>query len=244
VRLSRLARTASCATKRLRHDRCQADAEATFRSHEKSTAELLGYDLSKLTPAQSVRLDRAASIRLEIDDLQSKQLAGLPFDLKTYVLASEALERLVGGDPQKPATDAFAGARDELLRFLDQRAEALERRAERDEKNKAIPNPGGDAQYSANTQANAQLAVVGSVPEGDDSPPPSNVRHTYIDHAVLAEPLPTAEQDPLRHSSMNNPASVPLPRKPTEQSATYSAFADYEARRRSGFRRFDMPDGF
>jgi hypothetical protein len=33
----------------------------------KTSAELLGYDLDNLTPAQSVRLDRAAAIRLELE---------------------------------------------------------------------------------------------------------------------------------------------------------------------------------
>ena len=57
----------------------------------KLTATLLGYDLSNLTPAQSVRLDRAAALRLELDDVQSRQLAGLPVDMAKFVVASEAL---------------------------------------------------------------------------------------------------------------------------------------------------------
>jgi hypothetical protein len=69
----------------------------------KLTADLLGYDLTNLTPAQSVRLDRAAAIRLMLDDVQSRQLAGLDIDMTKFVAASEVLERMLdGGDPEQP----------------------------------------------------------------------------------------------------------------------------------------------
>jgi hypothetical protein len=94
----------------------------------KSAADMLGYDLTvKLTAAQSVRLDRAAALRLELDDLQGRQLAGLPIDTNKYVVASESLERLVGGDPeQSTTTHDFIGAREELENFFVQRAERIE----------------------------------------------------------------------------------------------------------------------
>src|ERR1700722_14073830 len=109
----------------------------------KTTADMLGYDLSNLTPAQSIRLDRAASLRLELDDLQGKQLGGLPFDAKQYVVVSESLERMFGGDPSSPADaetdeqrrlrwekETFAGAAEELAQLLGRRHDALERRKE------------------------------------------------------------------------------------------------------------------
>lgn len=58
-------------------------------------AQLLGVDLQRMSPAQTVRLDRATALRLEIDTLQSKQLAGSPIDVGKLMQASEALERLL-----------------------------------------------------------------------------------------------------------------------------------------------------
>lgn len=64
----------------------------------RSTAKMLDYDHANLTAAQSVRLDRAVMLRLELEDCQTKKLAGESFDTNKYIAASEALERLVGGD--------------------------------------------------------------------------------------------------------------------------------------------------
>ena len=70
----------------------------------RDTAKMLGYDYANLTAAQSVRVDRAAMLRLELDDCQTKKLAGQPFDVNKYIAASEALERLVGGQPEQTNT--------------------------------------------------------------------------------------------------------------------------------------------
>jgi hypothetical protein len=67
----------------------------------RSTAKMLDYDYANLTAAESVRLDRAAMLRLELDDCQNKKLASQPFDMNKYIAASEALERLVGGQPEQ-----------------------------------------------------------------------------------------------------------------------------------------------
>ena len=94
-------------------------------------AGLLKYDLSNLTAAQSVRLDRAAALRLELDDVQSRQLAGLPIDMAKFVVASEALERLVGGNPDAPAAghDFFRSATKNCAASSLRRADAIARSA-------------------------------------------------------------------------------------------------------------------
>lgn len=98
----------------------------------RETAELLGYDIDNLTAAQSVRLDRAATLRLELDDIETRQLAGLPIEMAKYVVASEALERLVAtahGNPEQTTSGMFAGARAELAALVENLARAEEYKA-------------------------------------------------------------------------------------------------------------------
>jgi hypothetical protein len=110
----------------------------------KETATLLGLDIEHLTPAQSIRLDRAATLRLELDDIESRKLVGAQFDAQKYIAISEALERLMGGDPATGADGdfearynarvqaEFAGAREELSALLSSQAHNLEARDERE----------------------------------------------------------------------------------------------------------------
>ena len=70
----------------------------------KDTCRMLQYDINALTPAQEVRLSRAAMLRLELDDCATKKLAGQPFDTVKYIAASENLERLIGSDPEQTTT--------------------------------------------------------------------------------------------------------------------------------------------
>ena len=64
------------------------------------TAKLLGFDLNNLSPSQSVRVDRAASLRLQLDDIQSAQLRGDAIDMPRFILASKELEAMLGGNPE------------------------------------------------------------------------------------------------------------------------------------------------
>jgi hypothetical protein len=91
----------------------------TSAMHEqlrKATAKMLGYDYDNLTSAQSVRLDRAAMLRLELDDCQTAKLNGQPFDMVKYIAASESLERLMGGTPDEPYA---AGDVDAILHQIE-----------------------------------------------------------------------------------------------------------------------------
>jgi hypothetical protein len=93
----------------------------------KETAELLGLDINALSAAQSVRLDRCSTLRLEIDDIESRKLQGVAFDAVKYIAVSEALERMVGGNPEQTnTTHDFTGAKEELARLLNQRGSAIE----------------------------------------------------------------------------------------------------------------------
>jgi hypothetical protein len=110
------------------------DQARRFTLLRASTAKLLGYDDDdQLTAAQQIRLDRAITLRLMIDDLQARQMRAEVIDVKAFVSASEDLERMVGGNPETSTTGHdFTGARAELMALLDQRASAIERRMARD----------------------------------------------------------------------------------------------------------------
>ena len=104
------------------------DLETKSRRLFLGTCELLGLDPDHLTLAQKLRVSRVSALRLQIDDLEKAQLLGQPIDINKLVEASEALERLVGGNPEAATTHNFAGAKDELRRFFAQRAERIEAR--------------------------------------------------------------------------------------------------------------------
>lgn len=106
-----------------------SDPAELFNSLRASTCVLLGYgSVDQLTAAQDIRVGRTITLRLIVDDLQARQLRGEMIDVKAFVAASEDLERLCGGNPNTPAPDAFADAREELSRFLVERAERIDAR--------------------------------------------------------------------------------------------------------------------
>jgi hypothetical protein len=61
---------------------------------QQSTAKMLGY-VEPLTPQQKLRVDLAASLRMEIDRITRLQLAGSEINLRDLTNASEALENLL-----------------------------------------------------------------------------------------------------------------------------------------------------
>jgi hypothetical protein len=102
----------------------------------RDTARMLGYDYAKVTAAESVRLDRAAMLRLELDDCQTKKLNGQPFDMNKYVAASEALERMLSPDGTGTDVDfearyqarvqaEFAGAGEKVAQLISAQIERL-----------------------------------------------------------------------------------------------------------------------
>jgi hypothetical protein len=95
------------------------DQAAIFEHLRASTVRLLGYDdIEHLTAAQEIRLSRAITLRLTIDDLQARQLRGERIDVSAFVEASESLERMVGGQPDKPTEERFGSDARERLRKL------------------------------------------------------------------------------------------------------------------------------
>jgi hypothetical protein len=105
----------------------QADIRKMSQKLRSQTCALLGLDPNALSLAQQLRVNRASALRLQIDDLEAAQLRGQSIDINKLVEASEALERLVGGNPEAAARPDFSGAK-ELAQLFAQRAAAVERR--------------------------------------------------------------------------------------------------------------------
>jgi hypothetical protein len=98
-----------------------------YQRLRRETAQLLNFDLSNLSAAQSTRLDRATLLRWELDRIAGSQVRGDAVDVSRAVAASEALERLLS-----PTASFDAGvtesrsARNRLLQLLDAQAEVIE----------------------------------------------------------------------------------------------------------------------
>lgn len=181
------------------------EPKALLDRMRKLSAELLGYDLSNLTPAESVRLDRAATLRLELDDVQSRQLAGLPIEMAKFILASKELEAMYGGDPEAPAAGHdFSGAREELHRFLVQRADAIEKRREREakaiESSKPIPDPGSSDAPQSDEGVPQPPSAAPDAPATRSEPP------LLIDPPPAPPPPPRRSLDEINAEPSNPPA--------------------------------------
>lgn len=187
------------------------DQAAIYGSLRASTAKLLGYDdVGRLSAAQEIRLSRAISLRLICDAAQAAQLCGRPYDVRAFTDASEALERMVGGNPDAPSQQRFSGEHQKRLRELIEKTvlapsfDEDEREAELmwREEYAAFLAAGGNADSwkPAPASGNGLAVVAPSAADGDASGggvlPPSPSRAP--DH-----PPPRAETDAEWHARVN-----------------------------------------
>jgi hypothetical protein len=111
------------------------DHAAIFNSLRASTIILLGYDgIEHLTAAQEIRISRAITLRLTINDLQARQLRGERIDVSAFVEASESLERMAGGVPEKDQSRFGPSHREKLQQLIENalRGSAADHEAEAD----------------------------------------------------------------------------------------------------------------
>jgi hypothetical protein len=158
----------------------QADIRKMSQKLRSQTCALLGLDPNALSLAQQLRVNRASALRLQIDDLEAAQLRGQSIDINKLVEASEALERLVGGNPEAAAQPDFSGAKEELRQFLVQRAERIEAREHKETVRLAAENARLREEI---TQLQAKLKT--EPPPPPPPPPADNV--VSIDAARAAE---------------------------------------------------------
>jgi hypothetical protein len=114
------------------------DPAATYERLKTETAGMFGYDLADLSLTQGLQIDLVSLLRLEVDSMQGKVLAGETVDLARLVAAHGLLAKmlptsaLVAPAAAADHHDQFAGAREELARFLADRAERIKAREVRE----------------------------------------------------------------------------------------------------------------
>lgn len=90
------------------------------------TAQLLGLNCSDLTSLQKLRIDVVAALRLELDEIQSRQVARQPIDLGKLLQVSTALERLLPAVPKEAPDDDDDRSRQRLQELFAGRLRARE----------------------------------------------------------------------------------------------------------------------
>jgi hypothetical protein len=96
------------------------DPAAVYERLRDETAGMFGYDLTNLSLTQGLQLDLVSLLRLEVDTMQGKVLAGDTVDLQRLVAAHGLLAKMLPASalvaPAAAAdhVDQFAGARQEL----------------------------------------------------------------------------------------------------------------------------------
>ena len=182
------------------------DRAKLFAKLRQSTQAMLG--IEKPTPEQQLKIDLAASLRLEIDRIIAAQLAGQPADVRELTTLNESLRSLFPPPPAETDTRYnFEADAEALAALFHRRADALERRRA------ANPAPATDLPNRSSTtdmpdDVNRSLATDSPeaelLPEGEE--PPTQPHITLVD------------ESPLRSHSMNNQSAEARPRKPRKRA--------------------------
>jgi hypothetical protein len=150
------------------------DRAKFYHSVRASTIALLGYDPNNLTLQQSLKVDLASSLCLEIDRITAAQLSGTAVDLRELILATESLTRLMSPAAGDASISEFAGAREELAALILHRIENIRARDEM----QADAAERADAELEKPDDVEAALGVASSTPARsvvrppDPEPPP------------------------------------------------------------------------
>jgi hypothetical protein len=154
-----------------------AMSDEVFQRLRAETARMLGFsDVTKLSGLESMQVGLAATLLLEIDNLQELAANGQSVDLNRVADAVKILKSLMPSAPLSAQQPDFTGARAELKTMLEQRAYAIERRDSHvaDELQEII-----DKQAAENEQLRTQLAALNATPgrpELPATPPPDPPR--------------------------------------------------------------------
>jgi hypothetical protein len=173
-------------------DKTRPSLDEQAKRLRRSTAELLGFgsDFDKLSPADRVLVDRAATLRLRVDDLRLMQLKGEAIDTDEFVKASEQLEHVLRADRRVDAMGspvALEQARDALRRVLgiSRKQPAADAPSEADqlaalqERNKALEREVCELRKAKPIEPSAEPVVQPASEPQPEPPAPANTESPW-----------------------------------------------------------------
>jgi len=160
------------------------DPAAAYERLKIETASMLGLNTESSSLLENLQLDLVSLLRLQIDDLQGKVLSGEQVDLNRLSTALGMLRQLLPVNSlvsQSAVTHDFSGAREELLHFLDERANRIEALEVRESERLRV-------QVASLTEENARL--LRALRQSDPRPAPP------VDNVI---PIESRAKPPARH---------------------------------------------
>jgi hypothetical protein len=193
----------------------EADPAAAYTALRAETVRLLGLDpAGTMSLAQDLQVDLLALLRLEVDTLNGRVLAGEAVDLNRLSVAFGMLQKLLPPAELKAETchHDFSGAREELERLLEGRAYAIQCQHERES---AI-----EAEVAAGFYRDCLRPPA--LPRPSSPPPRAHV--AYIDAGVVDDPSPPA---PAPANTRNVTRTDPVPVSVAAPPPTTSGDAEW-----------------
>jgi hypothetical protein len=191
------------------------NAAELFALLRASTSEMLGFGTP--TPVQQLKVDLAASLRMEIDRIVSQQLAGQAADVRALTALTESLRSLFPA-----AADSghdFSGAKEELARFLADRAGRIEHRELKESERLRAEN-------ASLREENERLAAIRQMHLPNEQPVTPGISGSSITTQQQAPPpdnvIPIRDPELLRLSS-RSPA-LKTPEREAELASNAKAF--------------------
>lgn len=163
-----------------------ADPAATYEKLKRDTASMFGYDLPDLSLTQGLQLDLVSLLRLEIDTMSGKVLAGEVVDLARLTAAHGLLKSLL---PEKSLVGPAAPAAEVRFSTAHQaklRAD-LERILSSDDYDRELARNPRKARADLERRIEAAIAKFGM--DGEVYPPRATNKDDADDRVVDAEAL-------------------------------------------------------
>jgi hypothetical protein len=108
------------------------DRERLYQHARTETARIMGVDPKRLTSTQAMKLDMATSLRIALDNLQGRVIAGQSTDIAALITASETLAKLLPAlAVDEPTAVQCDDARAKLAALIEGAIAAQEYDAER-----------------------------------------------------------------------------------------------------------------
>jgi hypothetical protein len=201
------------------------DRDRLYEHCRIETAKIMGVDPKRLTSTQRMKLDMAVSLRLALDTLQGKVIAGELVDIAALITANDTLSKLLPALAlDEPPPQAREDARLKLQRLI----EGARAAADHDAAAGICSSCEALKAELAAVRSMLNFARTGNAPLRDPDGPPPDLQPP--------SPEPPASSPPASPSS---PSSV----SPWNPPPAPSAPEPYQEGSDSTWRRFVNPDG-